>query len=191
MAASDALRGPLGLLRSLIRQLLCVQQFDRAVAEIAYGEKLQYENVAYFLHLFRSLVEHLPEDKILFCIIDGISFYDSSEPSFELEAVVEGLTELTEDCGFGPVFKLLITSPLNNRCATRYFSLADRIMVPDNADAGRILTPGQAMRHTSKLIESHREDPEPTGSNMAESDEEGDYDQGNFSPSEEGPEQQL
>ncbi|KAL8801420.1 MAG: hypothetical protein Q9182_004484 [Xanthomendoza sp. 2 TL-2023] len=151
VAQSDPLHGPLGLLRSLIGQLLHVQQFDLSLAGFDHAELPHQDNVTYFLDLFHLLIEQLPEDKVLFCVIDGISYFEMSDQTSEMESIIKSLQELTQDRGTGPIFKLLMTSPRYDHCAVRFFSPDDHIILRDNAEAGGFLTAAQAMSYTDKL----------------------------------------
>lgn len=172
--------GPQGLLRSLISQLLDVQQFPLDFIDAEYEMRLQDYDLDYLIDLFQHLVKNLADDRVLFCIIDGLSLYDRCRNDNDLDTVVNVLTELTNDDGVGPIFKLLITSPLYNRCAKQYFSPKDHIIVPTNAGNGQMLTVAQVIRHTDKAAIFHEVKLEQVIPEEEESEEEGDYEQGNF-----------
>lgn len=179
----DPLSGPAGLVRCLIRQILDFQHYDLGFIDVDYERRLQEWDIAYLVHLFQSLVDQLPQDCVLFCVIDGISFYEKSLHNPELETVLQGLTELTQDCGIGPIIKLLITSPLNNRCAAQYFSQDDRLTVLASGGYSGPLTPAQVLgfADSMKMTKTRTAwDVHGMSVEMGSSDEEGDYLQGNF-----------
>lgn len=181
VSKQDPLSGPSGLVRSLISQILDIQEYSLDFIDDEYERRLQEWDIAYLMHLFQSLVDQLPQDRVLYCIIDGISFYERSIHNPELEVVIRGLTELAQDCGIGPIFKLLITSPLNNRCAAPFFAQDDRITVLTAGGHYGPLTAAQV----SSLADKMRHDPgkvvQGVAGDTATSDDEGDYLQGNFS----------
>ena len=184
--SSDPLSSVFGLLRSLISQLLQIQDFDLDFLDEEYEDQLHRNNIEYLTDLFRVLVEQFSDDRIVFCIIDGISFYEKTKDMNEVNAVFEILSELASH-RVGPLFKLLLTNPLRSRSAKQYFSLDDRVSVPTDAGDGQLLSVNQVMRHTnsSALLRaqaSGETDGAPdhdVGSEGSEAEE--DYDQGNFS----------
>ena len=124
----------------------------------------------YLLDIFCLLVQQIPGNMVLFCFIDGISFYDRLGGFDETRNIVQTMTQIGDNLEEnGPVFKLLITSPLHDRCAKQYFPPKDHIVVPTNAGNGQILTVAQVMIYTRTVprnferilpeeVESERED---------------------------------
>ncbi|KAL8857199.1 MAG: hypothetical protein Q9178_006254 [Gyalolechia marmorata] len=184
VAEMDPIRGPTGIVRSLVRRLLDVQYFDLDFIDIGFEEQLRQYNMESLLDLFYLLFEQLPEDLVLFCVIDGVTFYESPGQMSGLETVIGFLVDLTKRRDTGPVFKLLLTTPRIHRCATPYFSQHDRIVVPDNADNGRFFMAPQVITHAARLDDTIGKGIQEVVEGKEESDEEGDYDLGNFSASE-------
>ena len=184
VAEMDPIRGPTGLVRSLVRQLLDVQHFHLEFIDLDFEEQLRQYDLSSLLDLFHSLFEQMPEDLVLFCVIDGVSFYESAGQIDDLATVISFLVDLTKRRDTGPVFKLLLTTPRIHRCAISYFSQHDRIAVPDNADHGRFLTAPQVVSHAAMIENTRGKSIEKVVEGTEESDEEGDYDLGNFSASE-------
>ncbi|KAL8926948.1 MAG: hypothetical protein Q9172_001609 [Xanthocarpia lactea] len=184
VAEMDPIRGPSGLVRSLVRQLLDVQHFHLEFIDLDFEEQLRQYDIGSLLDLFYSLFEQLPGDLVLFCVIDGVSFYESAGQIDDLENVISFLADLTKRRDTGPVFKLLLTTPRLHRSAIPYFSQHDRIAVPDNADHGRFLTAPQAITHAAMIEDTRGKSIQEVVEGTGESDEEGDYDLGNFSASE-------
>lgn len=102
------------MMRSLIAQLLCDYDFgpwhllppgvDPDV--IAEGHSLSQ-----LRRLFGSLVRLLPEEITLFCLVDGIVFYEREDFEDPMLDVLGDLLELTTSDDVLPVVKVLVTSP--------------------------------------------------------------------------------
>ena len=60
-------------------------------------------------------------DTILFCIIDGISYYEDAECQIDCTEVLSMLTNLTRRAANGPLIKLLITAPLRSHYVHELF----------------------------------------------------------------------
>ncbi|KAK4693082.1 hypothetical protein P7C71_g4246, partial [Lecanoromycetidae sp. Uapishka_2] len=189
--SNDPLSSASGLLRSLISQLLCIQDFNLSSITEEYEEQLHENNLAYLIDLFQLLVEQLPENRVLFCLVDGIAFYEKNKDKAEICAVLNTLAELANDQGVGPIVKLLVTNPLRSRWAGDFFPRADRLQVPANAGDGQMLSINQVMRHTNKSAVFHEHATSGVdGSTSYEpesesSEDEDDYELGNFGASDE------
>lgn len=113
----DPLRGPHGLLRSLICQLLLYPNTQEPNLEMLSQQELYNDLRAHELdalrHLFQQLIQQIPTGTLVFCIIDGISEYETrmNNSNEDLRSVVETLQSIThEQTQFGPTFKVLLTS---------------------------------------------------------------------------------
>ncbi|KAK3172648.1 hypothetical protein OEA41_005972 [Lepraria neglecta] len=84
---NDPLTGLGGLIRSLISHILSVHDFNLGFIDAEYEQQFQQYDVEYLASLFRTLVEQLPRNRVLFYIIDGISFYEKSKDMVEVDAV--------------------------------------------------------------------------------------------------------
>lgn len=188
-SSKDSQSGAAALLGSLTQQLLECQDFELEFIDVNYGEQLQNHNLEHLIDLFRRLVEQLPDDTILFCMIDGITFYEKRNYGDEIRAVIKMLHGLTVDPDLAPIFKLLVTSPLLSRSAKEYFPAEERIVVPINAGDGQHLTMGQVKRQTNKRTASEVERSHDVTRSEDDlelgSSEESGLDKGNFSASEE------
>lgn len=117
-ALADPLRGPNALVRSLIVQVLAYQDFDlRFVDSQQYYEALHQQDLHSLCKTFQSLVHQISASRVIFCVIDGIAFYENEGWLDDLSYVLEKLRELTIDHNTyrHPVFKLLITSAHTRR----------------------------------------------------------------------------
>ena len=116
---------PPGLLNNLLSQIL--HQFFENSLE-ATIEDLVSPNpepqLSDFCHVFVQLVNALPTGTILFCVIDGISYYEDADRRDECMDVLTMLVDLTaqsQDLTDGPLIKLLITAPLRSHYVQRLF----------------------------------------------------------------------
>lgn len=74
--------------------------------------------------LFMELTESLPIGTILFCILDGVSYYEDAQRRTELAEVLLMLTTLKRQCyeaTKGPLIKILTTAPLRSLLAPEFF----------------------------------------------------------------------
>lgn len=78
----------------------------------------------------------LPPGFVLVCIIDGVSLYETSDWAEDLRAILETLNSLTRDARVYAVFKILVTSTMASRQATRYIPREDHLMLPLDAGNG-------------------------------------------------------
>ena len=181
-ASNDFLQGPVGMVRSLISQLLCVQSFDLSVIDSSnYEQALQNYEIGHMCELLRSLVYQLPRDTVLFCVLDGIAWFETARYWEETAVAVQTLQQLTCDPRLGPIFKLLMTNPVRGTHVKQLVRPDDCLVIPPGAGTERFVTERQALNDTRRLIQNPR-----SGSNIEEDayDEaydEGDFDDGNLS----------
>ncbi|KAF8852565.1 hypothetical protein BDZ45DRAFT_678257, partial [Acephala macrosclerotiorum] len=113
----DPLRGPHGLLRSLICQLLLYPNTPEPSLEMLGQQELYNDLRGHELdalrHLFHQLVHQLPRGTLVFCIIDGFSEFETrmNNSTEDLRSVVHTLQSIAgNDNQAGPIFKVLMTS---------------------------------------------------------------------------------
>lgn len=132
----DRLSGIPGLLRSLISQLLLVHEdFDlHFIHSPIYFAELERYDISRLCDTFQQLVRQIPNDRILFCLIDGITFFDDWKWRENLPFVLLKLKALADSSSRdGPVFKLLMTS---TRCARQLRDLLPRQDILEVSEAG-------------------------------------------------------
>lgn len=96
----------LGLMRSLISQLLVAGPFEDGFEQI---EEFDGQDLDKVIAMFKSLLRQLPTGTVVVCLIDGISYYEDSHIR---EDTIKTVKKLVKAAGKGtPIFKLLITSP--------------------------------------------------------------------------------
>ncbi|KAL9118675.1 MAG: hypothetical protein Q9187_004777 [Circinaria calcarea] len=152
----DALGGTSGLIRSLIAQLLTLRDFDLSFINARrYRDHLRNHDLEHLCELFRQLANQLPIDTVLFCVIDGISLFETPERWQETCFLMSKLREITEDDNFNPVFKLLITSPLRSRYVKEGISPEDHLNLPhDSGDDSQELTERQVVMRMRRPLRS-------------------------------------
>lgn len=93
--------GPILLLRTLLAQLLSVDNLDTKQYLASIDEDdvqaLECMRTKAYLHSLRELLLHLVQDyKSVFIIIDGIEYYDKQEYRVRLQRVLEFLVKMTQ-----------------------------------------------------------------------------------------------
>ncbi|KAK7985706.1 hypothetical protein PG988_003328 [Apiospora saccharicola] len=97
------------LITSLIAQLLQKRSFDLSFIKHDDVYQMDLGNVRTFCYVFGQLVRQTDPDDTVFCIIDGINFYEGRTELFEDTAItIRFLLDMTL-CQ--TVFKILLTSP--------------------------------------------------------------------------------
>lgn len=127
--ANDSVCGPQGLIRSLIGQIL--QQFDANLDFISMLSRPLIEklNLRALCDCFGKLVKQLPARTVLFCIIDGISFFESQLWANDTAKVIGDLRALAYDSDVDAIFKLLVTSPRRSKLVSSIFEPETRMQV--------------------------------------------------------------
>jgi hypothetical protein len=108
--------GPAGALNSLLAQLLTQhKKFDLTL--IKHLSTLDPFDVRALGRVFGRLLAQLPGTLMVFCIIDGLSFYDDEDRKEDAEKMSSKLISLTRQSGLnrGCIFKLLLTAPTELR----------------------------------------------------------------------------
>ncbi|KAI4261054.1 MAG: hypothetical protein L6R42_003739 [Xanthoria sp. 1 TBL-2021] len=120
---TDADAHPPGMLNSILSQLIhqILDFLPRVILEdvSVFDKDLDLGNLN---NIFDRLVRALPAGTILFCILDGISYYEDTEREDECMEVLSMLTNLTRRCQemiYGPTVKLMITAPLRSHLVHR------------------------------------------------------------------------
>jgi hypothetical protein len=136
----DPLSGPGGLLRSLISQLLSIQQFD--VGFLKFGQWIEgplINDIRTLSRLFGRLFEQLP-NTVIFCIIDGFSILEDETWAWELQLVLKTLISTVTEGQANARLKLLITSTTRSRFLNGLMNDGDRLLIPTEGGDQRFLT---------------------------------------------------
>ncbi|KAI1806952.1 hypothetical protein F4811DRAFT_560169 [Daldinia bambusicola] len=131
--------GPLAMIRSLVGQLL--QQNPCSLGDLAQHVSMQgvwRGDIQELCKLFGYLIRQLPSTVTVFCILDGIGFYEREQYKDDMEDILDYILDLVEDeehC-IAPVIKLLLTSPRPTRYVRAAFqdeiSLLNMASISDN-----------------------------------------------------------
>lgn len=116
-SSQDDLTGPQGLMRSLIAFLVLSLVEHRFLTD---DDQVWFPNVQEDLEelcfrdlceVFSRLVQYIPEHTNVYCIVEGISWYEREEWADEYRMMFECLEKLTTDSAVGAAFKVLLTCP--------------------------------------------------------------------------------
>ena len=132
---ADSRRGETGaqsMLADLIGQLLeHYQSLDLSFLEPAQQPALEAHETDILVDLFVALVRQLPAGRVVFCIVDGISYFEYSDKTKACSKVVMALAGLVDDDEVHAVFKVLIASPSISRSCNQYLARKDVFNLPD------------------------------------------------------------
>ncbi|KAL6718249.1 hypothetical protein ACLMJK_004337 [Lecanora helva] len=109
-----------GMMRNLIAQLLLsYPEFD--IETLQNLRDLRYNDIDQLCNAFAALIEQLPSSFTVFCVLDGVSYYEDSRVACEeAGCVLQALVDIAErTTGGGLAFKLLLMSPWASRILYR------------------------------------------------------------------------
>ncbi|MCJ1385307.1 hypothetical protein MMC17_008429 [Xylographa soralifera] len=137
-SSKDLIRGPHGMMRSLICQILRLFSVELDfISSRLYREQLQSLNLYTLCDCFGKLVKRLPIDTVLVCIIDSICFFEKREWAEDCQKAINDIQDLADEDGLGPVFKLLITSPSRSRYVGGTWPAQCHLLLPADDLSGR------------------------------------------------------
>lgn len=155
----DPLGGPNGLMRSLLTQMLLLDQFNFSFSFIdsqTQKERLKRHSLSQLSDTFRKMVNQIPRNTVLFIFIDGVSLFEKSEWIEDLRQVMYELRKLTWDDKIASTVKLVVTNPGRTRHLDGCISPDDRVLVkPFPAVCGGRMTEKSVMRDLQKLRQWH------------------------------------
>jgi hypothetical protein len=136
--SNNPLCGPAGLIRSLIFQLIRTSgyaSFDlgflipsKARSNIDKGD------VPTLCWVFEKLVKQLPLDTLLFCFVDGLSFFEGRAYRNETMEAIECLQRIVQDQKLPSIFKLMITHLSPNGHRQYYIDPQDCLLLSRQAE---------------------------------------------------------
>ncbi|KAI0105435.1 hypothetical protein GGR51DRAFT_188275 [Nemania sp. FL0031] len=121
------------LIMSLLAQLLQQQRFDLSFIDHETAYRMDDGDIQAFCYVFGQLVGQVKRTETVFCIIDGINFYERNgeEPLQEMAYVLRFLLDLTERKGL--VYKILVTSPSSTEDVRQAIRDEDYLALPEQA----------------------------------------------------------
>lgn len=177
-SANDPLSGPTGLMRSLISQLLPIQNFDLSFINTrSYRDQIYRCELSHLCDLFQRLVYQIPIDTVVFCIVDGISLYERLEWMEETCFIVRKLKEITGSPALNTIFKLLLTSPGRSRYIKDCIGRENHLVLPQNMGESRALTGRSIAMQLRRPLVMQASDPNLDSDSDTEDD---DFDDGNL-----------
>lgn len=135
IASKDPIQGPQGMMRSLTSQVL--RFFDNQV-DLKFNfshrdrEQLESHNLQTLCSCFANVVKQLSPDMVLMCIIDSIDCFERREWAEDCKFMIKEIQDLLYEYDYGPVFKLLITSPARSRCVGGLFKPQHRLLLSND-----------------------------------------------------------
>lgn len=130
LSSKDPDSGIAAVVRNLLAQLLISNsEFD--VATVRQLLEIDPDEVVDLCAVFSELVMQIPQKKMVFCIIDAMTFHeDSSTRCKEAMKLVQMLLDLVETCNKGHcIFKVLLTAPGTSRVLHKSFAKTEVIWV--------------------------------------------------------------
>lgn len=135
-----------GMLRNMIGQLLDNIEANKsplkAIKKVWYADFVPDDQTILF-ELFKRILKHQLKSASVFCIIDGVSFYEDYHRAQSFGDLVEDLTALTSDAHKAKsIFKVLLTSPNRSDIVERAANsvndgLIEVLEMPDFVDIDR------------------------------------------------------
>ena len=166
VASNSPLYGPAGLIRSLLMQLLLVSKVIHVDGKLLnidhtmfnlnfidnrlYRDDLEAHNIAALCHTFKLLIDQLPMDITVFCIIDSINLYERPEWLDDLVQIVKCLNQITQDTRLQPIFKLLMTSARTSRYVQHHIEPEQRVRVRQGKGDGKGITQRSVMNAATR-----------------------------------------
>jgi hypothetical protein len=128
-----------GMMISLLSQLLYLKKdFDLSFIDKNIIRVLKEDSIQALCRIFRRLVLQLPAEVVLFCFIDTISIYETSDRLEETRFAFRTITRLLTAEKRKGTFKLLITSTGRSLNIEEYIDEEDILRVPDYVDGNRL-----------------------------------------------------
>ncbi|KAL3441062.1 hypothetical protein BJX65DRAFT_14747 [Aspergillus insuetus] len=115
----DHWNGPNGLVRSLILQLLMnLVDMKRLsldfINDRGFLSDLEDHDLPSLCDALYYIVSQFPADTMVYVIIDHVSAFDTESLFADLSLVLEYLQDMIEDTSLVPVFKVLLTNPMQS-----------------------------------------------------------------------------
>jgi len=132
----DPATGPIAMIKSLIAQLLSQHSFDLDFIHLKDQQELEANDLDTVCDLFSRLITQVPQSTPIFCIVDGISYYETSSQRSAACFVMSKILELIDEADV--VLKLLITAPGKSAYVKEGVRKQDILWLPelDHADSG-------------------------------------------------------
>ena len=126
-----------GMVKSLVCQLLLRDvSWDLSFLTQNDVQKINSDHLGTTFMLFQNLVQQLPKGTFLFWVLDGISYYESSQWRQDFLEVIVGLLGMIRGC-HDVVIKLLLTCTGRSSYVKNVLEKDDVLTMTDFIDGGR------------------------------------------------------
>ena len=156
---------PLGMLNSCLSQLLIqissyLTLTPNSNLDLSYmidlNSAVQNDNISHLSQVFSDLVLHLPKNTIVFCIIDGIMYYEDSRRRDDLVSalgIMVNLSKKEKDC----LFKLLLTAPMRSLEVQQALFTQESVLnmdtyIPENGGFTSLQWDTKVGRHIDSIV---------------------------------------
>lgn len=135
VSSNDALSGPQGLMRYLTARLLLELQDKYSappsleVLDANSIQKLQNHDVQQLCDLFCHLWMQLQPSTTVYCIIDGICWFERLEMLEDLFKVMQCICGMVDNPGRRATLKVLLTSPFRSRHIAQGIPAQRRVLI--------------------------------------------------------------
>ena len=126
------------LIGQLLDQIEAKKSPLKEIDKIWYRDFVLYDQMVVF-DLFKKILIHQLKSAVIFCILDGVSFYEDHHRSQAFEDLVEDLTALVSEAQQSKrIFKVLFTSPIRSQSAKAVARESlQELDIPPFIDTGR------------------------------------------------------
>lgn len=125
--------GPRTMITSLIAQLLVKRPFDLSFVNHEHVYQMDIGNIETFCYVFSQLIQQVDADETVFCVIDGINYYEGQEEI--LQETASALRILLDLSKGHKVFKILVTSPSSTEFVRQAIEDEDYLALSDHAQS--------------------------------------------------------
>ncbi|KAH6653885.1 hypothetical protein BKA67DRAFT_658223 [Truncatella angustata] len=145
---------------SLLAQLLRQQNFNLGFIDHEIVYQMDCGDIDTFCHVFGQLIRQVNVTETVFCVIDGINFYERDEESLqEMAPVLRFLLDLTKERA---VFKILITSPSTTKDVRQAIEDEDYLALPEQEKNTQALSNLRFERQLSDRLNVEESEVMPT-----------------------------
>jgi hypothetical protein len=132
---SDPSSGGAGLFRCLILQLLALESFSTAdFLQHVDPLKVEAGHLETLRKVFIMLLKQLPGDLTIFCIIDGVNYYENNHFEFGMRVAIDCLVGMAEDYDIQAAVKVLVTGVVPTKSIGTHPHFETGLHVLDMAD---------------------------------------------------------
>ena len=162
----DNLEGAQGIIRSFLFQLLIQPwTFDCGFIDENFLSQIKNYDLCQLCGLFRDLVTSAPDNTTVFCIIDGISWFENDDRRDGICTVMASLRDMVNELrwenqeGILVDLKLLVTSPVASRSANEWCDPYFRLFMPrDTGGNGQTFNIMHMNAYAHRLINETQQD---------------------------------